>query len=56
MNTAELEEFNEALDRIAELEETLRDMVRYDQWAELSVCDCCVCGVKRRARKLLRAD
>ncbi len=39
--------------RIQALEEALRDMVRYDQWAETPGCDCRVCEVKRRARELL---
>ena len=39
--------------RIAELEEALRDMVRYDQWAESPGCNCQVCEIKRHVRELL---
>ena len=42
--------------QIAELEEALRDMVKFDQWAEASGCNCQICELKRRVRKMLDAD
>lgn len=58
MNTVEVEEFNEALARIAELEEALRGFkdqphACIDRTSSVTLLRCPICILKIRARKVL---